>query len=73
MRLSFSIAVAIAVSIAFVHAAPVIPLAEVRSKAAQGLRLLELAEDADPVWKTEDEKVDLIKAGVHFVCLFILY
>ncbi|KAF4562920.1 hypothetical protein EYR40_007367 [Pleurotus pulmonarius] len=67
MRLSFSIAVAIAVSITFVHAAPVIPLTEVRSKAAQGLRLLELAEDADPVWKTEDEKVDLIKAGVHFI------
>lgn len=64
MRLSLAGLVVLA--LALVRAAPIEPT-ELHSKAAQGLRLLDLAEDAEPVWKTEDEKLELMRAGVHFV------
>ncbi|ESK90772.1 aminopeptidase [Moniliophthora roreri MCA 2997] len=35
-------------------------------KIAQNFRLLSLEEGADPVWKTEEEKLNLIKQGVQF-------
>ena len=54
-------------SVLSVEARPVVPLTEINAKAAQGLRLLSLAEDAPPVWKTEDEVLDLIRAGTNFV------
>jgi leucyl aminopeptidase len=41
--------------------------AELQSKSSQGLRLLSLEENADPVWKTEDEKLELMRAHVNFV------
>lgn len=41
--------------------------AEILENAAKGLRLLRLGPDADPVWKTEDEKLDLLRARVRFV------
>ncbi|KAG6827781.1 hypothetical protein H0H92_010474 [Tricholoma furcatifolium] len=39
---------------------------EIYDKTKQGLRLLSLAADAEPMWKTEVEKLDLLRAGVHF-------
>jgi leucyl aminopeptidase len=48
------------------NAAPVVPLSDLRTKAAQGLRLLSLEEGADPVWKTENEVLDLVRAGKNF-------
>ncbi|KAI0672477.1 Zn-dependent exopeptidase [Trametes maxima] len=48
-----------------VYAAPITP-AELADKAARGYRLLSLAEGAEPVWKTEEEKLELLRADVHF-------
>ncbi|KAJ7097226.1 hypothetical protein B0H15DRAFT_928578 [Mycena belliarum] len=42
---------------------------EIVANAANGLRLLSLEEGADPVWKTEDEKLDLLRADISFVRL----
>ncbi|KAF4592981.1 hypothetical protein EYR38_008688 [Pleurotus pulmonarius] len=63
MRLSLAGLVVLA--LALVRAAPIDPT-ELHSKASQGLRLVELEEGAEPVWKTEDEKLELMRAGVHF-------
>jgi leucyl aminopeptidase len=43
-----------------------IAISEVQEKSAQGLRLLQLGEDLEPVWKTEDEKLELMKQRVNF-------
>ncbi|KAH9479432.1 Leucine aminopeptidase A [Psilocybe cubensis] len=43
-----------------------IQTAEIKSNVAKGLRLLSLAEGAEPVWKTEDEVFGLLRAGVKF-------
>lgn len=56
----------IALGTAFLTAAAPVSSSEIQEKSAQGLRLLSLAEDADPVWKTEDEKLDLQRQDVHF-------
>jgi len=40
---------------------------EVRENSAKGLRLLGLAKGAEPVWKTENEKLELLRSHVHFV------
>jgi bacterial leucyl aminopeptidase len=40
---------------------------EIESKASQGLRLLRLSEDSEPVWKTEDEKLELLRVKTKFV------
>lgn len=50
------------------HAVP-ISSNDIATKTAQGLRLLSLAEGVEPVWKTEDEKLELMRAGVKFVRL----
>jgi leucyl aminopeptidase len=42
---------------------------EITSKSSQGLRLLSLAEDLDPLWKTEGEKLELMRSGIKFVSL----
>lgn len=44
------------------------PLAssEIQEKSAAGLRLLSLDENAEPVWKSEDEKLELMRKGVKF-------
>ncbi|KAJ7932879.1 Zn-dependent exopeptidase [Mycena leptocephala] len=39
---------------------------EIEANSTQGLRLLSLEEGVDPVWKTEDEKLELMRAGVQF-------
>jgi leucyl aminopeptidase len=44
----------------------VIPHDEIVKNAAKGLRLLRLAEDAKPVWKTADEVFELIRHDTHF-------
>lgn len=41
---------------------------ELVTNSAQGLRLLQLGETVDPVWKTEDEKLELLRSGSQFVC-----
>ncbi|KAI0705564.1 Zn-dependent exopeptidase [Earliella scabrosa] len=48
-----------------VFAAP-ISNEELAEMTAKGYRLLDLAEDADPVWKTEEEKLELLRADVRF-------
>ena len=55
------------VTVLSVNARPVVPLTEINAKSAQGLRLLSLAEDAAPVWKTESEVLELIRGGTNFV------
>ncbi|KAH8832733.1 Zn-dependent exopeptidase [Flagelloscypha sp. PMI_526] len=52
-------------AIAFVSAVPVTH-DEIEAKSSEGLRLLKLEEDADPIWVTEDEKLDLLKAKKQF-------
>ncbi|TRM58916.1 hypothetical protein BD626DRAFT_437658 [Schizophyllum amplum] len=44
------------------------PLAqdEIKQNAASGLRLLSLEDGAEPVWKTADEKLELMKTGTKF-------
>ena len=49
-----------------VGAVPVDPQ-EVEKLSAEGLFLLRLGPDVDPVWKTEEEKWELKKAGVNFM------
>jgi hypothetical protein len=56
-------------AVAFVSAVPVTH-DEIAAKSSKGLRLLKLEEDADPIWVTEDEKLDLLKAKKQFVRLF---
>ncbi|KAJ7240504.1 Zn-dependent exopeptidase [Mycena rebaudengoi] len=50
---------------AIVNAVP-ITHDEIEANSAEGLRLLTLEDGAAPVWKTEDEKLDLMRAGVQF-------
>jgi leucyl aminopeptidase len=65
MRFSLSIgAILAAILLGSVSAAPT--KTEFKSKAAQGLRLLSLEDGAEPVWKTEDEKLDLIRTQTNF-------
>ena len=40
---------------------------EVEKIPTEGLFLLRLGPDVDPVWKTEEEKWELKKAGVNFM------
>lgn len=40
---------------------------ELRENAAKGLRLISLEDGVDPVWKTEDEKLELMRAFINFV------
>ena len=60
---------ALAAALGSAWAAP-ISTQELSDMSAQGYRLLDLEEGVPPVWKTEDEKLDLLRAGVHFVCPF---
>ncbi|KAJ3510835.1 hypothetical protein NLJ89_g4450 [Agrocybe chaxingu] len=55
----------IVTSLALVSAVPISP-SEIATNSAKGLRLLDLSEDTEPVWKTEDEVLDLLRAGVNF-------
>ncbi|KAF8159523.1 Zn-dependent exopeptidase [Crassisporium funariophilum] len=52
-------------SVSLVNAVP-IKTSDIVVNAAKGLRLLSLAEGAEPVWKTEDEALDLLRSGIKF-------
>ncbi len=65
MRFEFA-SLTLLASLLVAHAVP-IAHDEIVSKTADGLHLLSLAEDEDPVWKTEDEKLELLRQGVQFV------
>lgn len=70
MRLQFSLTIFSALA-SFVAAAP-LSHDEIQAKAAAGLRLLKLSDDVEPVWKTEDEKLDIMRQNIKFVCSFRL-
>lgn len=53
-------------AIVFVHAAP-ISSSEIEINAAKGLRLISVEEGVKPVWKTEEETLDLVRAKIQFV------
>ncbi|KDQ19010.1 hypothetical protein BOTBODRAFT_481275 [Botryobasidium botryosum FD-172 SS1] len=59
---------ALVLALAFLGCVAALPISsqEIAQNAAKGLRLLSLSENDTPVWKTEDEKLDLIKAGKKF-------
>ncbi|KAL0577911.1 hypothetical protein V5O48_004076 [Marasmius crinis-equi] len=64
MRLQAFLAL-LAVVLPLVGSAP-ISHEEIEANVAQDLRLLSLEDGADPVWKTEDEKLELMRAGKKF-------
>jgi bacterial leucyl aminopeptidase len=68
LALSFKLLLAAVLAVT-VNAAP-ISHDEIVTKSAAGLRLLSLEEGAEPVWKTEDEKLELMRAKVNFVRIF---
>jgi len=65
MRFSALLA-AIFASLALVHAGP-IPHSEIVQNTAKGLRLLSLSEGGEPVWKTDDQVLALMRKNVKFV------
>lgn len=68
MRFSLSIgAILAAVLLGTVSAAPT--KTDFASNVAKGLRLISLEDGAEPVWKTESEVLDLLRAKKQFVCL----
>ena len=67
MKLSHSfVSATLLVAFSLVRAAP-ISSQEIERKSAEGLSLLRLGADTDPVWKTQEEKWGLKKAGVNFM------
>ncbi|TFK97924.1 hypothetical protein BDV98DRAFT_596190 [Pterulicium gracile] len=60
--------------VAFFNGAAALPaLSEFKLKASQGLRLLELGEGLEPVWKTEAEKTALMEKSINFFDLTETY
>ncbi|KAG5642917.1 hypothetical protein DXG03_001888 [Asterophora parasitica] len=47
--------------------------AELKKNRAKGLRLLSLEDGAEPVWKTEDEKLEIIRSDHHFFDVTDIY
>ena len=66
MKFLSSVIAAVLAASTLVGAAP-IGSQEIERKSAEGLSLLLLRLDADPVWKTEEEKWDLKKSGIDFM------
>lgn len=67
MKFGFSIIVPVLLVVSsLVGAIPIGPQ-EIEREAAEGLSLLRLGADADPVWKTEEEKWALKEAGTNFM------
>lgn len=62
----------LATTFALGSAAP-ISHSEIQAKTSQGLRLLSLEDGADPVWKSEDEKLELMRAETQFVRSVAVY
>ncbi|KAF4610883.1 hypothetical protein D9613_006964 [Agrocybe pediades] len=65
MRFSLTLPTVLAAVCLVANASP-IGSQEIAKNAAKGLRLLSLKEGADPVWKTENEVLDLLRAGKKF-------
>ena len=63
---SFVIAASLLAASSFTGAVPIGPQ-EITRMSAQGFSLLRLDLDVDPVWKTEEEKWALKKAGTNFM------
>ncbi|TFL04353.1 aminopeptidase [Pterulicium gracile] len=63
--MKLTIGFVLAAFLAFTQAIPV-SKSEIQEKAVQGLRLLQFEEHLDPVWKTEDERLDYIRKNVNF-------
>ena len=55
-----------AAALSVVRAAP-ISNEEIADMTSKGFRLLDLEAGVDPVWKTEDEILDLLRADIGFV------
>ena len=53
-------------AVSFVYAAP-ITHDEIVTKSAKGLRLLQFSEGSDPVWKTDEEAIELMKQRSTFL------
>ncbi|KAL4257405.1 Peptide hydrolase [Pleurotus pulmonarius] len=66
MAIPLRLAVLLALSFIGIQATSAIPSSEITSKSAQGLRLIQLGEDLEPVWKTDDEKENLIRSRTRF-------
>ncbi|KAK0501397.1 aminopeptidase [Armillaria luteobubalina] len=65
MRLQVVVFAALLASLALVQSAP-ITSDEIETKSAQGYRLLSIVDGEYPVWKTEDEKLQLMREEVQF-------
>lgn len=55
--------------LAFFQGVVSVPVSDFQERASQGLRLLQLGDDLEPVWKTEEEKLDLLEQDIGFVRL----
>lgn len=65
MRLQVAVFAALLAALALVQSAP-ITSDEIEAKSAQGYRLLSIVDGEDPVWKTEGEKLQLMREDVQF-------
>lgn len=65
MRLQVAVFAALLAALALVQSAP-ITSDEIEAKSAQGYRLLSIVDGEDPVWKTEGEKLQLMREEVQF-------
>ncbi|KAK0189032.1 aminopeptidase [Armillaria mellea] len=65
MRLQVAVFAALLAALALVQSVP-ITSDEIEAKSAQGYRLLSIVDGEDPVWKTEDEKLQLMREEVQF-------
>lgn len=68
MKLLTSSCLLVLAALNAVIAAP-ISKEELVDMSTKGYRLLDLKEGAVPVWKTEEEKLELLREGVRFVSL----
>ena len=64
--MKFTTIASVLVAAAAVYAEP-LSVSEVAAKAAEGLRLLRFSPDSDPVWVTEDEKLEVMRNYTRFV------
>ena len=67
MKLSISTLV---IATCLLSATARITLQEIHEKSAKGLHLIDLSEDAEPVWKTDEQVLELISKNVGFVRSF---
>jgi hypothetical protein len=67
MKIASSIIAATLLAASSLVGAVPIGAQEIKRRSADGLSLLRLGPDVDPVWKTEEEKWELKKAGIGFM------